>query len=430
MKPPDDNREKKIGDLTSLFHQGDMKVVVTEAVKLSKELNSATVYNILALAHKKLGNQVLAQNIYEELLVKNPLNSLFLGNLGNIFNETGKLDKAEECFKKCLQIDEKNYNVSIGLADIYVKKSKLGDALNIYEIILEKDEKLTLDQLSDINFRIAEIYRTKGTAYIEQAIKHYGRSDKTLSSALRLELIYRSKDKLTFYEAEKEVIEAGELNPLLAAVQTHASIKYDKPDKNLFCKDSFKFIHHSKLTLKEGFNDDLIERILKVKNSLDAVSQVLLNNGEQSAGNIFLSEDPSVQIIKNIIINRIEKYRAQYSGSSEGFIKKWPDHTSLYGWIIELKHGGSLNSHMHKLGWLSGSLYLKLKKPLGSRQGNIIFDLDGANYPNGSKFYPSKEYNIEKGDIVLFPSSIFHKTVPFESQENRVTLAFDIKPTY
>jgi hypothetical protein len=147
-------------------------------------------------------------------------------------------------------------------------------------------------------------------------------------------------------------------------------------------------------------------------------------------GNLLLSDDPAVKIIKNIILNRIKKYRDHYLESEEGFIKSWPKNANLHGWIIDLKKGGSLGSHMHKLGWLSGSLYLKLKKPLGSNQGNIIFNLGGANYPADSKLYPSKEFNLEKGDIVLFPSSIFHKTVPFESEENRITLAFDIKPVY
>ena len=83
---------------------------------------------------------------------------------------------------------------------------------------------------------------------------------------------------------------------------------------------------------------------------------------------------------------------------------------------------------MHKEGWLSGSLYLKLSKLEGSSEGNIIFDLDGADYPTDGRDFPSKELNIEQGDIVLFPSSIFHKTVPFNSAERRVTLAFDVKP--
>ena len=42
--------------------------------------------------------------------------------------------------------------------------------------------------------------------------------------------------------------------------------------------------------------------------------------------------------------------------------------------------------------------------------------------------FPSQEFNIEKDDIVLFPSLIFHKTVPFESEESRITLALDVKP--
>ena len=85
---------------------------------------------------------------------------------------------------------------------------------------------------------------------------------------------------------------------------------------------------------------------------------------------------------------------------------------------------------MHKEGWLSGSLYLKLKKFEGSSEGNIIFDLDGGDYPTDGQDFPSKELNIEEGDIVLFPSSIFHKTVPFNISERRVTLAFDVKPDH
>ena len=85
---------------------------------------------------------------------------------------------------------------------------------------------------------------------------------------------------------------------------------------------------------------------------------------------------------------------------------------------------------MHKLGWLSGSLYLKIPKARTKSEGNIVFSLDGANYPSEGKHFPTKEIDVETGDIVLFPSSIFHKTVPFSSDDNRVTLAFDVKPIY
>ena len=129
-------------------------------------------------------------------------------------------------------------------------------------------------------------------------------------------------------------------------------------------------------------------------------------------------------------MNRVKRYRDSYMDSDEGFIKNWPQNTNLYGWIIELNKGGNLRSHMHKLGWLSGSLYLQLKKIPRSNQGNIVFDLHGADYPKDSKIFPNIEFDIEQGDIILFPSSIFHKTIPFDLDENRITLAFDIKPIY
>ena len=426
----DEDRDNKISNLASLFKEGDMSLVIPKATELIKEYNSGIACNILALAHKKMGNYALAQDIYEKLLRSNPENVLFLGNLGNIYSEIGKLDKAEDCYKKSLVIDPKNFDIAVSLGDLLAGNGKLDDALLNYKANLEGQDEIAPEKLSGVNYRIAEAYRRKGGPFFEKAIEYYNQSNEPLSGAHRLELIYRTKDKATYREQEKKINAKGELNPLLAAVQTHASVRYEMSDENLFCKNSFNYIYHSKLTLQEGFNNELIENLLKIKNNLSSSTQALLNNGQQSAGDFLLSNDPNVQAIKTIILNRINSYRKKFKSSSDGFISRWPKNSHLHGWIIDIKKGGSLGSHMHKLGWLSGSLYLKLEKPPESNQGNIIFDLNGANYPDELKSFPSKEFNVEKGDIFLFPSSIFHKTVPFESDENRITLAFDIKPIF
>ena len=426
----DQIRTDKIKKLENLFYAGDMKAVIQEADILIKEYNSGTAFNILALAHKRLGNYTNALSIYENLLLNNPRNTLFLGNLGNIYTDIGKLDKAESCFKKCLEIDSENFNVSISLANIYATKAKFDSALSIFNQILTTSNNLSAKQLGNLNYRIAEVYRSKGRDFFDNAIHHYGLSDEPLSSAHQLELIYRIKDFNTFIKAEEKINDRGDLNPLLSAVQTHASIRYNKPNNNRFCKNPLKYIEHSKLTDGEGFNIDLVNNLLIVKNTFDKTPQALLTNGQQSAGNFLLSDEPSVLRIKNIIMNRVKRYRDSYMDSDEGFIKNWPQNTNLYGWIIELNKGGNLRSHMHKLGWLSGSLYLQLKKIPRSNQGNIVFDLHGADYPKDSKIFPNIEFDIEQGDIILFPSSIFHKTIPFDLDENRITLAFDIKPIY
>ena len=93
-----------------------------------------------------------------------------------------------------------------------------------------------------------------------------------------------------------------------------------------------------------------------------------------------------------------------------------------------MQSGGKLGAHIHKEGWLSGSLYFKMPEKRIKDEGNIVFSLNGANYPTDGKKYPAESRKINKGDLVMFPSSLFHHTVPFESQEERVSFAFDVIP--
>ena len=64
-------------------------------------------------------------------------------------------------------------------------------------------------------------------------------------------------------------------------------------------------------------------------------------------------------------------------------------------------------------------------------EGNIFFTLDGANYPKGNKEiyqFDRKVIDLKIGDIVLFPSSLFHGTIPTKSKEQRRCFAFDVSP--
>ena len=48
-------------------------------------------------------------------------------------------------------------------------------------------------------------------------------------------------------------------------------------------------------------------------------------------------------------------------------------------------------------------------------EGNIVFSYNGANYPTDGKEFYEKSVDVDKGDLVLFPSSLFHHTIPFKS---------------
>ena len=61
-------------------------------------------------------------------------------------------------------------------------------------------------------------------------------------------------------------------------------------------------------------------------------------------------------------------------------------------------------------------------------EGNIKFSFHNDAYHKDGNLFPEKILDLKTGDIVLFPSSLFHSTIPIVSDEERVVLAFDIMP--
>jgi hypothetical protein len=55
--------------------------------------------------------------------------------------------------------------------------------------------------------------------------------------------------------------------------------------------------------------------------------------------------------------------------------------------------------------------YLKTVKSPTHNEGAIKFGIHGYEYPIRDKIYPTKIHQPENGDLVLFPSSLFHETI-------------------
>ena len=88
-----------------------------------------------------------------------------------------------------------------------------------------------------------------------------------------------------------------------------------------------------------------------------------------------------------------------------------------------MKNGGKLKAHMHDMGWLSGSIYVNVPPKVQTDSGNLVVCIDdNENETN------KKSIDVVTGSLCLFPSSLLHYTIPFEAEEERVVLAFDVMP--
>ena len=93
-------------------------------------------------------------------------------------------------------------------------------------------------------------------------------------------------------------------------------------------------------------------------------------------------------------------------------------------WSVRLNSSGFHINHVHPEGWLSSAFYVRLPAGMRGQEGWLKFGEPG---PPTAPPLPA-EYLVqpEPGLLVLFPSYMWHGTVPFSSAEQRLTCAFDI----
>jgi tetratricopeptide (TPR) repeat protein len=98
-------------------------------------------------------------------------------------------------------------------------------------------------------------------------------------------------------------------------------------------------------------------------------------------------------------------------------------------WSSRLRDCGFHVNHVHPLGWISSCYYVAVPKAVedaGARQGWIKFGEPGLDVP--LKDAIRRAIQPSPGRLVLFPSYMWHGTIPFNDAQPRTTIAFDVVP--
>lgn len=95
-------------------------------------------------------------------------------------------------------------------------------------------------------------------------------------------------------------------------------------------------------------------------------------------------------------------------------------------WSIRLGAGGFHIDHVHPNGWLSSACYVDVPSNTEGKEGWIRFGKPGVRTTPALE----AEHFIEPapGKLVLFPSYMWHGTIPFCKQSTRMSVAFDLTP--
>jgi len=220
-----------------------------------------------------------------------------------------------------------------------------------------------------------------------------------------------------------KMINRGENNSNVGSFVSRCNFRYKHDRQNPFCNEPLKYVYEIDLNHQYQLLEDFTKPITNFlkDNTSTPKQQGLISNGYQTDGNLFEDETIDTNAIQKIIHLEVKKYRENFKNSEEGFLKNWPEEYTLNGWLISMKSGGKLKPHMHEYGWLSGSIYINVPKKKTIDSGNLVVCIDDKDEIN------KKSIDVMTGSLCLFPASLLHYTIPFESDEDRIVLAFDVK---
>jgi tetratricopeptide (TPR) repeat protein len=98
-------------------------------------------------------------------------------------------------------------------------------------------------------------------------------------------------------------------------------------------------------------------------------------------------------------------------------------------WSSRLSDAGYHINHVHPVGWISSAFYVALPETMQSGAGQEGWIKFGEpSYDAGLKEPVRRTVQPKVGRLVLFPSYMWHGTIPFHAPQNRTTVAFDVVP--
>jgi hypothetical protein len=126
----------------------------------------------------------------------------------------------------------------------------------------------------------------------------------------------------------------------------------------------------------------------------------------------------------------IEHYRAHLGAGHDPLRRRNQGRWRFKGaWSVRLRRSGFNTNHTHPRGWISSACYIMLPDCMndpGTTQGTLTFGEPGVLTKPALK--PEHTVRPEPGMLVLFPSYVWHGTMPFDSTHPRMTVAFDVVP--
>jgi uncharacterized protein (TIGR02466 family) len=347
-------------------------------------------YFNLGTVEYDLGDHDAAITAFEAALTLNPHYADAWNNLGETWRDHGDMIKAVRCYKQAIQAQANHDRALYNMGEYHCLANELLEAIPYFEG----------SEFADAKERVLQcLYKTK-----------------------QFDLFKQKFDELSAVQNHSSI--------LLGTLSTHYALNFQQENGYSFCSAPMQYVQHTHIDELNPDSPLLLQLLDDIQHlAIAERKQGRLYYGIQSAGNLLQRSETSFQQLATLIRGKVSEYREHFKDSDSQLIKQFPELLEFSSsWYLRMKKGGYLTSHIHEEGWISGCVYLQLPDKNGAHEGSFEYGTDGDDYPRLHDNFPVQIVDQQVGDLVLFPSSLFHRTLPFHNEQQRVCVAFDIKP--
>lgn len=395
-----------------------------------------------AEAHFHLGNLMKALNRlpsaianYDAVLKSDPRHGGALTNRGAVLQEMGKPVEALDAYKRALTADPNNLDAAYNLGTLLQETGRPEEALSEYRKILNQAPDHVGAQIN-MAFALREMGDTDNALIAaKKAVELAPDYDKAQVNLGDLYLhMCRPADAIK--TAEQYLASHPGNTSMLAFHAIALNEIGDRPALDRLL-DYNRLLQPQTISAPDGFDDvatfnEALARHVRNHPSLVYAPASHATRRGRHSGELIVDPKGPVAQLEQVIMDGVARYSdALPPEPDHPFLAQRPNGLALSIWGVVMEDQGHQLAHIHPAAWLSGVYYPEIPNIIRDddpdQQGWIEFgrppdDFHTTAQPKITTLKPSE------GLMILFPSYLYHRTIPFHAPVERLSIAFDVIP--
>ncbi|NKB58834.1 MAG: tetratricopeptide repeat protein [Alphaproteobacteria bacterium] len=410
----------------------DMALSWLNTAKAAAPDDPQTFYN-LGLVSQSIGLYDDAAAAYRRACELEPDSASAHYNLGTVLNQLGRLDEAIAAYDEAIEADPGHGKAHSSKAFILRTEGKSDDAIAAYgrAASIQVDDPTVLTGLGKA---------LQDAGRLSEAVSTFARAiaadpDYPEATSSLADVLVQREEPLEAITVCDAFLERHPINASVLAAKSIALNEANDKDAMKSLVDLDRFVspirHERAPGFKDmaAFNDAIADHVTNHPTLITSPTSHATRLGKHTADLTVKPKGP-IAAFEKLVGSAVDTFVQRLGpDSAHPFIANRPRRWHLAVWSIVLEGEGYQVSHIHRAAWLSGVYYAKVPAIVndGGNAGWIEFGEPGPEY-HWSAEPEAKTFQPKPGLMVLFPSYMFHRTIPFESDETRISVAFDVVP--